>query len=103
MTSVVFELGDTKITAQIHQNKSAQPTMLNVHDDEDTAVDAGRLNILESGGRVIELTHSGERLITFVLDGEKYVFDPNRIFSEAGIAATLKEHSTYSKEAHLEI
>jgi len=42
-------------------------------------------------------------LITFILDGKKYLFDPNRIFSEAGIAATLKEHCTYSKEAHLEI
>jgi len=103
MTSVVFKLGETKITAQIHQNKSARPTMLNVHDDEDTAVDAGKLNILESGGRVIELAHSGERLITFALDGKKYSFDPNRIFSEAGIEATLKEHGSYSNEAHLEI
>jgi hypothetical protein len=98
-----FKLGDGQIEAVVHQNKSASPTMLNVHDDEDTSVAAGKANIAQFGGRVIELAHSGERLITFSLGGEKYSFDPNRIFSDVGITETLKKHSKVSPEAHAAI
>ncbi len=98
-----FKLGDAQVEAVVHQHKSATPTMLNVHDDEDTSVAAGKANIAVYGGRVIELAHSGERLITFGINGVKYSFDPNRIFSDAGITETLKKHSAYSAEAHAEI
>jgi hypothetical protein len=97
-----FKLGDTEIQAVVHQSGDG-PTMLNVHDDEDTAVQAGIANIREYGGRVIELAHSGERLITFSLTGRKYAFDPNRIFSDTGIAETLKLQSTWSPEAQTAI
>jgi hypothetical protein len=97
-----FKLGDTVIQAVVHQSGDG-PTMLNVHDDEDIAVQAGIANIREYGGRVIELAHSGERLITFSLTGRKYAFDPNRIFSDGGIAETLKLQSTWSQEAQTEI
>jgi hypothetical protein len=98
-----LKLGDGTVDAVVHQNKSASPTLINVHDDEDTSVAAGKANIAEFGGRVIELVHSGERLITFSLGGQKFSFDPNRIFSEAGIAATLTKHSTNSPEARAAI
>lgn len=77
--------------------------MINVHDDENTSVEAGKVSLNVDGGRIIELVHTGERLITFRLDGQTYQFDPNRIFSDAGIVATLKKHSTYSEAAHAEI
>jgi hypothetical protein len=100
---VAFKLGDTNVHAVLHQRMSARPTMVNVHDDENTSVEAGKANLEEYGGRLIELVHSGERLVTFNLNGRSYAFDPNRIFSDVGIAATLKEHSSYSADAHAEI
>ena len=103
MTKVPFKLGDRQIHALVHQNQGAFPTMLNVHEDETTSVAAGKANVSEQGGRLIALQHSGTRLITFGLDGKNYTFDPNRIFSDAGITATLEKHSVYSTEAHAEI
>jgi len=77
--------------------------MVNVHDDENTSVEAGLTNINLQGGRLIEFVHSGERLVEFHLNGQKYTFDPNRIFSDAGITDTLKKHSSYSAAAHAAI
>jgi hypothetical protein len=101
--NVAFKLGDTIVHAVVHQNKRPVPTMLNVHDDENTSVHAGLDDIARHGGRVIELVYSGQRLITFSLDGKEFSFDPNRIFSDAGIAATLEKHCTYSTDAHAAI
>lgn len=103
MTKTAFKIGDDHIHAVVHQKQSPLPTMISVHDDENTSVEAGRKNIEHHGGRLIELVHSGERLIKFNLNGQKYAFDPNRIFSDAGIVATLKKHSTYSEAAHAAI
>lgn len=101
--AVPFKLGDDTIHAIVHQKAPATLTMLNVHDDEDTSVEAGLTDIRQNGGRLIEFAHSGERLIVFHLGGRKYTFDPNRIFSEAGIKATLQNHSTWTPEAHAAI
>ncbi|WP_150107315.1 hypothetical protein [Pedosphaera parvula] len=98
-----FKIGDTTIHAIVHRKHVDQPTMLNVHDDENTAVEAGKVSLIDDGGRIIELVHSGKRLITFTLGETNYTFDPNRIFSDPGIIATLKRHGSYSEEAHKEI
>ena len=100
---IAFKIGESQVHAVVHQERSASPTMLNVHDDEDTAVKAGLASIARDGGRVIELVHSGQRLITFSLNGQQFSFDPNRIFSDTGIMATLKKHSVYSEVAHAAI
>ncbi|MDB6112269.1 MAG: hypothetical protein JWR69_4019 [Pedosphaera sp.] len=100
---VAFKLGDTTVHALLHQRMSARPTMVNVHDDENTSVEAGKASLEEYGGRLIELVHSGERLISFNFDGRSHAFDPNRMFSDVGITETLKSHSRYSAEAHAEI
>jgi hypothetical protein len=100
---VDFRVGDTTIHAVVHQKHKERPVMLNVHDDEDTSVEAGKVNLNSYGGRIIELVHSSKRLITFDFQGRSYTFDPNRIFSDAGIKATLQKHSTYSEAAHEEI
>ena len=103
-TRIHLPLGAGTIAATVHQNGPPRPTFLNVHDDEDTSVAAGLANLAEFGGRLIELTHSGDRLIRFALaGGDEYQFDPNRMFSEAGIAATLVRHSQYTEAAHAAI
>jgi hypothetical protein len=101
--TVAFKLGDDQINAVVHQKPPATLTMINVHDDENTSVEAGLVNLKQHGGRLIEFVHSGERLVVFYVDGHKYTFDPNRVFSDAGIKATLEKHSAYSHAAHAAI
>src|SRR6185503_15577992 len=87
---VPFKIGNAVVTAEVFQRGKPVPTMINVHDDENTSVAAGKVIIEQSGGRLIELSHGGHRLVTFSLAGRRYRFDPNRIFSDAGLRATLE-------------
>lgn len=97
---VPFKIGNAIVTAEVFQNGKPWPTMINVHDDENTSVAAGKIIIEQSGGRLIELSQAGKRLVSFNLNGERYSFDPNRIFSDAGILDTLERRSTWSEAAH---
>jgi len=99
-TQTTFTLGATTIHAKVLQHGHPLPTMVNLHDDENTSVRAGRVVVLESGGRLIELAHSGRRRVDFLLDGMLLNFDPNRIFSDEGIRATLTRGGKYSVQAH---
>lgn len=98
-SSVPFRVGDTTVHFLVHQHRCPGPTYLNVHDDENTSVLAGKRILKAHGGRLIELTHSGKRLVQFSLDGQKYRFDPNRIFSSVGVRATLERTRNYSEAA----
>lgn len=98
-SSVPFQIGNTTIHAHIFKSNKPGPTYLNVHDDENTSVLAGKRILAESGGRLIELVHSGKRHIAFELDGQNYRFDPNRIFSPVGIRATLERTRNHSEAA----
>src|SRR5262245_44890239 len=97
--SVPLTLGETKLEALVHEKAGSKLVLVNVHDDENTCVEAA-LNVLEvQGGRLIELKHTGERLITFELGKAKYVVDPNRIFTTVGVTKTLAKNSHGSPEA----
>lgn len=99
-TRMPFIIGDTNVHVLMYQHGPPSPTFLNVHDDENTSVEAGKAVIDETSGRLIELAHSGKRHLHFQVDGEDYAVDPNRIFSDAGIRATLERQSKYSSGAH---
>jgi len=98
--NTTLRIGNTKVSVLVEQRGAAAPTMINVHDDEDTSVRAGQQILRESSGRLIQLSHSGHRLVTFQLDGLTFRFDPNRIFSDTGIRETLTRRGAYSPEAH---
>lgn len=98
-TSKSFQIGETIVHARVLQVGKPTPTMLNVHDDENTSVRAGKAVLKKSGGRLIELSHSGKRHIVFHLDSQTYRIDPNRIFSPDGIHATLERGKNYSEAA----
>jgi len=98
--NVTFTVGNTRISALVAQRGSATPTMINVHDDENTSVLAGRRVLREAGGRLIELAHDGRRFISFQVADTTFQFDPNRIFSDAGIRATLERRGAYNETAH---
>ncbi|MFN7137743.1 MAG: protein tyrosine phosphatase [Limisphaerales bacterium] len=87
---IAFTIGESKIHAQMRQFGTNSLTMVNVHDDEQTSVDAGVAVLEKTGGRLIELTHTGKRRVVFTLKGQEYNFDPNRIFSKAGVRLTVR-------------
>ncbi len=62
---------------------------INMHDDENTAVEAALAVIVRGDGRLVELRHAGTRNLTFRVGGEAFTVDPNRIFTPAGRARTL--------------
>jgi len=95
-------LGTTTVTIQVTE-KAGGLTYFAPHDDENTAVQAAKSVITQSGGKLIELKHSGTRNVRFVLGGRRYEFDPNRMFSDVGIRATLRAQGAgnYSSAAHV--
>lgn len=106
LTSLVFaskyhvKLGNRIVTI-IEEKHKAGPTYIHLHQNETTALKAARAVALAHGGRVITLVHQGgERNVVFFLHKVRYEFDPNRIYTDAGIKKTLTEFGNYSKSAH---
>lgn len=67
---------------------------LNLHENENTSVVAARSFLLTHGGSLVKFNNGFSRLISFQLSsgGATYSVDPNRIFTEEGIVATLKTY-----------
>ncbi|WED44180.1 protein tyrosine phosphatase [Legionella cardiaca] len=95
------KLGDTNVNIikQIGHGK----TFVHLHENEVTALQAAKIYVKRHGGTLITLKHSGNRNIVFHLNRVRYEFDPNRIFTNAGITKTLKQFGPYSFEAHQEV
>lgn len=74
-------------------------TFINIHENEETSIEAAREHVRLNGGRLIYLEHSGERNITFSVADTTYRVDPNRIYTDTGIRKTLENLSTYSDSA----
>ena len=72
---------------------------INLHDDENTSVDAGLDFLSKYGGTLLQLQHTGKRNFSFKLNEQSYSFDPNRIFTNAGLKATLEKQSAYREDA----
>lgn len=91
----LLRLGQTEIAVTVHTGPSHpdHPLFLVLHDDEDTAVTAGLGAVRARGGRLVEVRAQGRRLVAFAMAGGTWRFDPNRVFSEPGLEATLREHN----------
>lgn len=97
---MALRIGSASVDLVLHETDASGLTFINVHDDEDTSVRAALEVIGRHGGRVFELQHGDVRNITFGLDGTAYVFDPNRMFTDAGARMTLEQLGPYSDAAH---
>ena len=103
-SEIDLQLGNTAVKLLIYQNGADQGELyFNMHDDENTSVIASQKIIAKYGGTLATLSHSGERTISFEINGEQYAIDPNRIFTTIGIKNTLQKYGSYSKEAHAEV
>lgn len=88
----IYSIGETEITVIEQCCYPCHPGVLfvNVHDNESTSVKAAEQYLSEIGGRLINIENNGERFINFRHKGQYFTFDPNRIFSSAGIDTTIK-------------
>jgi hypothetical protein len=103
LSEKTYMIGDREVAVLEHACGDSGLTVFNMHDDENTAVEASLEVIRRRGGRLIELRHTGERLISFRLGTESYRVDPNRIFTDYGLRKTLENYSTYSHPAFDEV
>jgi hypothetical protein len=97
-------LGDTTLTIQISiYDSSSRLVFVHLHDDEQTAKEATHVFLERNGGILISILNNGKRLISFPIKGNRYVFDPNRIFTRKGIIESLKLFQPYRSEAVPEV
>ncbi len=89
VATVPVRLGASEIALVVHTAETTQPTFVVLHTDEHAAVDRGLEAIRARGGRLVEVRGPGDRLVSFELAGRTWRFDPNRIFTAAGAAASL--------------
>ncbi|MCH7732510.1 MAG: hypothetical protein IIB44_08365 [Candidatus Marinimicrobia bacterium] len=89
-TTHTIYLGEEKVWVDIYERSGADITLLNLHDNENTSAEAGRGFVESHGGRLIELRHGRGREVVVRLDGVLHRFDPNRMFSDVGLRASLE-------------
>ncbi len=80
---------------------AARPGLLylNLHENEQTSVAAASALLQHQPGTLIELRAGGGRLVTFRAGWRPFAFDPNRIFTDAGLRATLRRHGSDTASA----
>ena len=98
----MVNVGDARVYIQQQKNGDGK-TFVHLHQSEKTALKAARTIVRQDGGCLITLIHSGSRNIVFTLNKKQYEFDPNRIFTDAGIKKTLAEFSDYTPQAATEV
>lgn len=92
-------LGDTCVIIEL-EKRGPGKAFVHLHQDEVTALKAAQMVIHSQGGTLLTLIHTGKRNIVFHLNQQRYEFDPNRIFTDAGIQKTLRQFGPYSIAAH---
>jgi hypothetical protein len=98
-----YEIAHAKVTIE-YVRKGGGLTYVNLHGNETTSVAAARAVIKKRGGTLMILRHGGKRNVTFTYAGKQYAFDPNRMFTDKGIEASLRKLSkAWTPEAHIEV
>lgn len=87
----VYSIGETKISVVERHCYPCNSHVLfvNLHHDETTSVEAAKQYLDKIGGRIINIENNGKRLVNFRFNNEIFTFDPNRIYSSAGIRSTI--------------
>ncbi len=95
-----YQLGDTRLqVTEYRGTRSGGMVYFHPHDSEQVSIQAVRKIITTHGGKAVVLENQGKRIVSFSLQGKSYSFDPNRIFSVEGVAATLRKYGPYSDAA----
>ena len=94
-----LQLLDTPIALQVRSAGQGGLRYLNLHENEQTAVLAAADLLRTVPGQLIELRSRGRRVVSFRDGLRPLAFDPNRIFSDAGIQQTLRRHASCTPAA----
>ena len=73
--------------------------LINLHENEATSVQAASAALAAQPGELIALHAQGQRLVRFFIGWRPHVFDPNRIFTDAGLDQTLSRHASSTPAA----
>lgn len=92
-SAVDHHLGNSLVQTVLYRAEGSDLLLLNLHENENTSVEAGLHLIRRKGGEVLMLRHSGKRMITFHFDNRPFEFDPNRMFTDEGARKTLSAES----------
>jgi hypothetical protein len=98
---IVF-VGDARVRVlvlDVKPNGHATFVYFHPHENEHASALVARHTIRELGGRLVEIRSEGDRLITFRLKGSTYSFDPNRMFTDAGLKRSLSHYGPFSEAA----
>jgi hypothetical protein len=101
----VYELalGDRRLNVLVSGSEMAAVVFVNVHENEQTSVQAARAVLDPTRQRLVRLHAQGRRNVVFALKGRHHAFDPNRIFSDVGIERTLRRYGAWSAAAGAEV
>ncbi len=104
-TTIQYRLGETMVPVKVIQYGDRKDIVyINLHDDEQTSVDAAKMLLEQEGGLLIKIENNKKRNIRFRLKGRYYSFDPNRMFSAEGASQSLAQfRGGGSKEAVAEV
>ena len=107
MGSVVFHglaLDTTFIAVKEQRYSTGIPIQfILLHNNEKTAAAVTQTAAEMFGIDFLQIINGENRLIEFVSGKMRYRFDPNRIFSDDGIIATLQLHSQYTESAFQQV
>ncbi|MCH2233442.1 MAG: hypothetical protein MK078_04235 [Crocinitomicaceae bacterium] len=100
-TTQTINIGDSKVELRFFQGSVLDDIIfLNVHEDEQTSIEAIKEIRKTIPVNFAYLHHKGTRNIEFQLGKNKHEFDPNRIYTFKGRKATLKEFGKFSFRAN---
>lgn len=95
--TVPYMLGNKKIFIKIIRfGTNARTVLINLHHNENTSLEAAKMVLGKKGGVLINIENDNERFIEFRQNSRSFRFDPNRIFTDAGIKLDLKKQNDYS-------
>jgi hypothetical protein len=96
-----FRLGNRVLTLARHGYEDNKPFVLvSLHNNEHTAIQTGLNYVQQNGGVFYELVNNQDRYVAFELMNQRYLFDPNRIFTYKGREENLKMFKSWDKRTH---
>lgn len=100
-----YNLSGEKVRFKIHNPQDKLGVVYyNMHDDENTSVEAMEEVLLEHGGKFVELQFKGKRWIGGWMNSKRHFwFDPNRIYTDLGIYKTLRAYRSYNSYSRKEV
>jgi hypothetical protein len=99
-----YHLQNTPVKISVHKYLPASGfSFIILHDNEHTAEKATLQVLEQKGGTLISIENNGERTIAFSLNRKTYEFDPNRMFTTAGIKQSLRTFGSYHAAAEKQI